>query len=182
MASCSLYHFGLPQSLEDEGGWRSEKIIKTFDIHARYCFRTFGDVITINEPYVVAVGGCEKAVARIGTRAYKAAYNVIKAHAKAHSYSKVRKQHGLVPIALNSDCRTSANSVVDQKATKGYLSFTLDGFVRTIFTAGEYPAIMKSRISAMYSKQGYLSSRLLEFTKEEKMMIIGTTDFFALNC
>ncbi|KAM9193193.1 LOW QUALITY PROTEIN: cytosolic beta-glucosidase-like [Mergus octosetaceus] len=33
MASCSLYHFDLPQSLEDRG-WRSEKIIETFDIHA----------------------------------------------------------------------------------------------------------------------------------------------------
>lgn len=78
--------------------------------------------------------------------------------------------------------RTSANSVADQKATRGYLPFTLDGFVRTIFTAGEYPAIMKSWIPAMHSKQGYLSSRLLEFTKEEKMMIVGTADFFALNC
>lgn len=43
MTSCLLYNFGLPQSLEDEGGWRSEKIIETFDIHAKYYFRTFGD-------------------------------------------------------------------------------------------------------------------------------------------
>ncbi|CAN0114146.1 unnamed protein product [Bubo scandiacus] len=43
MTSCSLYHFGLPQSLEDEGGWRSEKIIETFDTHAKYSFRAFGD-------------------------------------------------------------------------------------------------------------------------------------------
>ncbi|KAM6261684.1 LOW QUALITY PROTEIN: cytosolic beta-glucosidase-like [Porphyrio hochstetteri] len=59
----SLYHFGLPQYLEDESGWRSEKIIKTFDIHAKYCFRTFGDEITIHEPYVAAIGGCEKGIA-----------------------------------------------------------------------------------------------------------------------
>ncbi|CAN0040545.1 unnamed protein product, partial [Bubo scandiacus] len=55
------------------------------------------------------------------------------------------------------------------------------GFVRTIFTDGEYPAITKSQISAMHSKQGYLSSRFLEFTKEEKIIIMGTADFFALN-
>ncbi|KAM6135735.1 LOW QUALITY PROTEIN: cytosolic beta-glucosidase-like [Phoenicopterus ruber ruber] len=146
----SLYHFGLPQSLEDEGGWRSEKITETFDIHVKYCFRTFGDVIAINEPYVVAIDGCEK---------------------------------GVAPALLSTQIgRTSMNSVADQKATKGYLSFTLDRFVRTIFTGGEYPAIMKSRISAMHSKQGYLSSRLLEFTKEEKIMIMGTANFFALNC
>ncbi|KAM6268203.1 LOW QUALITY PROTEIN: cytosolic beta-glucosidase-like [Spheniscus humboldti] len=175
------YHFGLPQSLEDEGGWRSEKIIETFDIHAKYYFRTFGDVITINEPYIVAIGGCEKGIARIGTRAYKAAYNVIKAHAKAHCCDKILgENNGFVSIALNSDCRTSTNSVADQKATKGYLSFTLDGFVRTVFTDSEYPAIMKSWISAMHSKQGYLSSRLLEFTKEEKIMIMSIADFFAL--
>lgn len=64
MPSCSLYYFGLPQSLEDESDWRSEKIIETFDIHVKYCFRTFGDsVITINDPYVVAIGGYEKCIA-----------------------------------------------------------------------------------------------------------------------
>ncbi|KAM6346014.1 LOW QUALITY PROTEIN: cytosolic beta-glucosidase-like [Podargus strigoides] len=106
------YHFDLPQSLEDEGGWRSEKIVETFDIHAKYCFRTFGDVITINELYVVATGGCEKGIAPV-----------------------------LVP-ELTRQLRMTA------------------------FTDGEYPAVMKSWISAMHSKQGYLSPRPLEFTKE----------------
>ncbi|KAM9236187.1 LOW QUALITY PROTEIN: cytosolic beta-glucosidase-like [Leptosomus discolor] len=170
----------LPQSLEDESGWRSEKIIEAFDICAKCCFRTFGVSDHYNEPYVVAIGGCEKGIIPVGTRGHKAAYNMIKAHAKAHSCGKIwRKQCGLVCIALNSGLEPT-NSVADQKVTKGYLSFTLDGFVRTIFTDGDYLAMMKS-ISAMHSKQGYSSSRLLEFAKEEKIMIMGTAEFFALN-
>ncbi|KAM6361772.1 LOW QUALITY PROTEIN: cytosolic beta-glucosidase-like [Alca torda] len=64
--------------------------------------------------------------------------------------------------------------------TTGFIN-QKDGFVRTMFTDGEYPAVMKSQISLMHSKQGYLPSRLLECTKEEKNMIMCTADFFALN-
>uniref|UniRef100_A0A8C8S6Q4 Cytosolic beta-glucosidase n=1 Tax=Pelusios castaneus TaxID=367368 RepID=A0A8C8S6Q4_9SAUR len=191
----TLYHFDLPQHLEDQGGWRSDAISEAFDNYAQFCFRTFGDRvklwITINEPYVVAKDGYEKGIVapgilEPGTGAYRTAHNMIKAHAKAwHSYDVLfrKKQHGLVSIALNSDWAEPLDPActADQEATKRYMAFCLDWFAEPIFTSGDYPAIMNSQVSVMSSKQGYRSSRLPEFTEEEKRMIKGTADFFALN-
>ncbi|XP_062991267.1 cytosolic beta-glucosidase-like [Elgaria multicarinata webbii] len=191
----TLYHFDLPQPLEDQGGWRSGATAEAFDAYAQFCFRTFGDRvklwITINEPYVVAVLGYEKGlmapgVTEPGTGAYLAAHNMIKAHAAAwHSYDRLfrKKQGGLVSIALNSDWAEpfNPNSLADREAAKRHLAFCLDWFATPIFLDGDYPAVMKSKIAAVCKRQGSPSSRLLEFTSEEKTMIKGTADFFALN-
>ncbi|XP_038254141.1 cytosolic beta-glucosidase-like [Dermochelys coriacea] len=191
----TLYHFDLPQHLEDQGGWSSDAITEVFDSYAQFCFRTFGDRVklwvTINEPYVVANDGYEKGIVAPGIMepgigAYRTAHNMIKAHAKAwHSYNLLfrKKQHGLVSIALNSDWAEPLDPtcLADQEATKRYMAFCLDWFAEPIFISGDYPVIMKSQISVMSTKQGYLSSRLPEFTEEEKMMIKGTADFFSLN-
>lgn len=86
-------------------------------------------------------------------------------------------------IALNSDWAEpfDPNSVADQEAAKRHVAFCLDWFATPIFLNGDYPAIMKSQISAVCKRQGSPSSRLPEFTEEEKMMIKGTADFFSLN-
>ncbi|KFK37527.1 hypothetical protein AALP_AA4G268600, partial [Arabis alpina] len=40
----TLFHYDLPQSLEDEyGGWISRKVIKDFTAYADVCFREFGN-------------------------------------------------------------------------------------------------------------------------------------------
>nr|XP_028599616.1 cytosolic beta-glucosidase-like isoform X1 [Podarcis muralis]XP_028599617.1 cytosolic beta-glucosidase-like isoform X1 [Podarcis muralis]XP_028599618.1 cytosolic beta-glucosidase-like isoform X1 [Podarcis muralis] len=191
----TLYHFDLPQRLEDQGGWRSGATVEAFDSYAQFCFRTFGDRvklwITINEPYVMAeLGYAEGTMApgikELGTGAYLAAHNMIKAHAAAwHTYDRLfrKTQGGLVSIALNSDWAEpfDPNSVADQEAAKRHVAFCLDWFATPIFLNGDYPAIMKSQISAVCKRQGSPSSRLPEFTQEEKMMIKGTADFFSLN-
>ncbi|KAJ6659401.1 hypothetical protein lerEdw1_019133 [Lerista edwardsae] len=191
----TLFHFDLPQCLEDQGGWQSDAVVKAFDNYAQFCFRTFGDRvklwITINEPYVLAELGYEKGVMapgikEPGTGAYLAAHNLIRAHATAwHSYDTLfrAKQSGFVSIALNSDWAEPFNPAdpADQEAAKRHMAFCLDWFATPIFLDGDYPAIMKSQISAVSKRQGCLSSRLPEFTKEEKIMIKGTTDFFSLN-
>lgn len=191
----TLYHFDLPQCFEDQGGWRSESTVKAFDNYAQFCFRTFGDRvkfwITINEPYVVADLGYEKgimapAVKEPGVGAYLVAHNLIKAHATAwHSYDTLFRtmQGGFVSIALNSDWAEPFNPAdpADQAAAKRHIAFCLDWFATPIFLNGDYPTIMKSQVSALSKRQGFSSSRLPEFTEEERMMIKGTADFFSLN-
>ncbi|XP_012861043.1 cytosolic beta-glucosidase [Echinops telfairi] len=190
----TLYHFDLPQSLEDQGGWLSEAIIDSFDKYAQFCFRTFGDRVkqwlTINEPSLLAVfaydsGIFPPGVPRMGTGGYQAAHNLIKAHARSwHSYDSFfrKEQKGMVSIALFAGWLEPAdpNSLADQEATQRAMAFHLDFFAKPIFIDGDYPEVVKSRVAAMSKRQGYPSSRLPEFTEEEKKMIKGTADFFAV--
>ncbi|XP_043918017.1 cytosolic beta-glucosidase-like [Protopterus annectens] len=191
----TLYHLDLPQALEDRGGWRSEKIVDSFDKYAKFCFRTFGDRVklwlTINEPYIVSRLGYEDGilppeVKEQGVALYQVAHNMIKAHARVwHSYDTLfrKEQSGLVSIVLYSGWAEpfNPNSVDDKAASERYLEFMLGWFANPVFLDGDYPAVMKSRIQNLSKSQGLSSSRLPEFTEDEKRMIKGTADFFALN-
>lgn len=93
----TLYHWDLPQSLQDEyGGWESEKIVKDFANYARICFQFFGDRvkywITINEAWSVAIGGYEQGTKAPGFvseaqggvgKPYLVAHHLLLAHAQA---------------------------------------------------------------------------------------------------
>lgn len=190
----AIYHFDLPQALEDQGGWLSEGIVEAFDKYAQFCFRTFGDRVkqwlTINEPNILALlaydmGIFAPGVPHFGTGGYQAAHNLIKAHARSwHSYDSLfrKEQKGFVSLSLFFCWLEPAepNSVLDQEATKRAINFQLDLFAKPIFIDGDYPELVKSQIASMSEKQGYPSSRLPEFTEEEKKMIKGTADFFAV--
>lgn len=190
----TLYHFDLPQALEDQGGWLSEAIIESFDEYAQFCFSTFGDRvkqwITINEPNLFALltydlGVFPPGVPHHGIGGYQATHNLIKAHARSwHSYDSLfrKGQKGMVSLALFAGWVEPAdpNSASDQEAAQRAMAFHLDIFAKPIFIDGDYPEVVKSQVASMSKKQGYPSSRLPEFTEEEKRMIKGTADFFAV--
>lgn len=52
----TLYHWDLPQALEDQGGWTNRKILDWFAQYADVCTRAFGDKVkhwmVLNEPVV----------------------------------------------------------------------------------------------------------------------------------
>jgi len=59
ISTCAtIYHWDLPQPLEDIGGWASRSIVSAFVEFAKVCYKELGDVvdswITINEPLCVA--------------------------------------------------------------------------------------------------------------------------------
>ena len=52
--NATLYHWDLPQALEDQGGWLNRDTVKWYGEYASLLFREFGDRIpmwaTVNEP------------------------------------------------------------------------------------------------------------------------------------
>ncbi|XP_071507223.1 lactase/phlorizin hydrolase-like [Diadema antillarum] len=191
----TLYHWDLPQALQDKGGWDSEDIIDYFADYAELCFQRFGDRvplwITFNEPWIVSVFGYGTGIfapglAEIGSAPYRVTHNIIRSHAAAyHRYDDRYKasQNGKVGITLNSDWsepydRTNQTSL---DASDRALNFNIGWFAHPIFINGDYPEIMKTKVARKSAAQGFNQSRLPEFTEAEKAYIRGTGDFFGLN-
>lgn len=45
----TLYHYDLPQVLEDHGGWLNSSISGLFEDYARFCFQTYGDRVSCKQ-------------------------------------------------------------------------------------------------------------------------------------
>ena len=89
----TMYHWDLPQALEEFGGWRNESTVKHFADYARLLYGNFGDRVkkwvTFNEIWSFCVMGYEWGVHAPGSgkspdRGYLCAHNALKAHAVAY--------------------------------------------------------------------------------------------------
>lgn len=88
----TMYHWDLPQNLQDLGGWTNPLISDWFEDYARVLFQLFGDRVktwvTINEPKQIGVFGYDGKKFAPGTNAggigaYLVAKNIVMAHAQA---------------------------------------------------------------------------------------------------
>ncbi|KAK2906305.1 lactase/phlorizin hydrolase-like isoform X2 [Channa argus] len=191
----TIYHWDLPQALQNLGGWDNVDMIDIFNDFCDFCFATFGDRvkfwITFNQPHSIAwsgygLGQIPPNVKNPGTAPYRVAHNLIKAHAKAyHTYDdKYRKtQGGLVSIALNANWMEPKDVNVPREvvAADRAMQFQLGWFAHPIFKNGDYPDTMKWQVGNKSELQRLSESRLPSFTQEEKSFIRGTADIFCLN-
>jgi beta-glucosidase len=182
----TLYHWDLPQALEDRyGGWLNRQIVPDFGEYARTCFEAFGDRvthwITLNESWTVAVQGYNdgsKAPGKVDNPAvnvYKAGHNLVLAHARAaHIYKQefAATQKGLIGIANCGDFRypKRTSSEGDVEAAERAMIFQYAWLSDPFFT-GDYPPEMRER----------LGNRLPHFTAKERRELLGSTDFLGLN-
>lgn len=60
-ACLTIYHWDLPQKLQDKGGWANREIVGWFTEYAKTLFSEYGDLvdywITLNEPWCVSMLG-----------------------------------------------------------------------------------------------------------------------------
>lgn len=107
LPNVTLYHWDLPQILEDKGGWVSRDSIEWFGEYAYKMFNTFGDLVkmwsTVNEPIATYVGYAHGGFAPGYTNekwGNQARHNILTAHGKA------------VQAFRASDCRNGNVGVV----------------------------------------------------------------------
>ncbi|MEE2039925.1 GH1 family beta-glucosidase [Nocardiopsis sp. CT-R113] len=119
----TLYHWDLPQALEDEGGWRVRDTAHRFAEYSRIVADRLGDRvnrwITLNEPFCSAfVGhavGRHAPGTREGTPALAAAHHLLLAHGMAAGELRAAAA-GDVGITLNPDHLLPASDSDDDRA------------------------------------------------------------------
>lgn len=96
----TLYHWDLPQALQDEGGWAHSDTIQRFADYAEVVARRLGDrvdsIATLNEPWVVATLGHEKGIFAPGLTDRRLAMRVSHHLLMAHGLA-VQALRALVP-------------------------------------------------------------------------------------
>lgn len=191
----TLYHWDLPQALEDLGGWLNPEVADWFEEYARVCFQEFGSVvkfwITLNEPRETSLSGygggyAAPGVVGPGTHAYTAAHHQIRAHARAYRLYEAEfkeSQGGQCGITLNVNWAEpkDPNNSEDLEASDRATDFMLGWFAHPIYVNGRYPPRMREKVDAKSQAQGFNVSRLPDFTEEESAMIAGSFDFLGLN-
>ncbi|NXG74824.1 KLOTB protein, partial [Baryphthengus martii] len=177
-------YLGLPGPLLQTGGWLNQSTAYAFQDYAALCFRELGDLvklwITINEPNRLS-----DVYNRSSNDTYWAAHNLLIAHALAwRIYDEQYRsfQYGKVSLSLHSDWAEPANPYLQShsKAANRFLQFEIGWFANPIFKTGDYPAAMREYIG-FKNRKGLSFSSLPSFTSEEKQLIKGAADFYALN-
>ncbi|XP_047122092.1 myrosinase 1-like [Schistocerca piceifrons] len=191
----TLFHWDLPQKLQDIGGWPNPRIADYFEEYARLAFENFGDRVkwwlTFNEPNVMCSGYGEErqkapAINAHGFGEYMCGYTLLLGHARAYRLydSEYRAtQNGSVGITLNSDFyEPASDSQADIDAAERAQQFHLGWFAHPIFSEeGNYPAVMIERVDNNSLEAGIWISRLPKFTAQEIEDLKGSADFFGLN-
>ncbi|KAM3964800.1 myrosinase 1-like [Aphomia sociella] len=189
----TLYHWDLPQKLQELGGWTNPYIIDWFADYVRVVFGLYGDRvkkwITINEPLLICYNGygSDEMAPQLnisGVADYICAKNLLLAHAKAYNiYNDEFRptQKGVIGITISAqwyEPESEEHTVAAEDANQ----FDWGIYANPIFSeSGDYPAVIKERIAAKSAEQGFSRSRLMEFTTEEVDYVRGTSDFFGIN-
>jgi beta-glucosidase len=131
-SAVTLYHWDLPQALEDKGGWRSRDTAYRFAEFADIVFRALGDRVgrwfTLNEPWCSAFLGYEHGQHAPGLHdraaAYRAVHHLLLAHGlgvRAHAAAGVKAPIGVVinamtprPATRRSEDLEAADRAADQ--------------------------------------------------------------------
>lgn len=147
----TLYHWDLPQKLQDIGGWDNREIIEYFVEYAETMYKSLGDKVknwfTFNEPWCISHLGYGIGEHAPGFKdeamAIRVSHNLNLAHAKAvKAFRAMEIKDGKIGIVLNAaPSYPFAQTIEDRNASKVF-----DGYFNRWFfepcLKGEYPKDM----------------------------------------
>jgi beta-glucosidase len=146
----TLYHWDLPQALEDQGGWPTRETVDEFLAYTEQVVDGVGDLvtdwITINEPWVATTLGYIEGVFAPGRQSWvdglAAAHHLLLAHGRAVELIHQKSPGAKVGIAL--DCRPSSPATEDDSdANRHFDGFRNRWYFDPVF-GKDYPADMIS--------------------------------------
>jgi beta-glucosidase len=183
----TLYHWDLPQVLQDEGGWSERATAEAFSVYTDVVTRCLGDRvkhwITHNEPWCASHLGYRTGLhapgLRDGSAAVRASHHLLLSHGWALPIVRANSPGAEVGITLNlTQAVPASNSEEDHEACRA-----LDGSLNRWFLEplyrGQYPAdVVLDLVRA-----GELPpDRLRSLVREGDMRTIAqTTDFLGVN-
>ena len=186
----TMFHWDLPQRLQEIGGWTNPEIVDLFVDYARVLITHFGDRVqfwsTFNEPLQTCLASYNydqmaPGLDWGGIPNYLCTHNVIKAHAEVYHMYKEMNQTGKMGIVCDTAWNEpKTDSAADLQASEQAHQFTYGWYMHPIII-GDYPQIMIDRIGNHSEDQGFVKSRLPKFTPEEIVRIKGTSDYVAIN-
>ena len=149
-AFVTLYHWDLPQHLEDEGGWLNRETAYKFRDYADLISKAFGNRVhsyaTLNEPFCSAFLGYEVGVHAPGIVGKefgkKAAHHLLLAHGLAMQVLAKNSPNTLNGIVLNfTPCYPESDSIEDITAAAFADGYFNQWYIKPLFD-GEYPEII----------------------------------------
>jgi beta-glucosidase len=155
-AYVTLYHWDLPQALQDRGGWANRETVAAFANYADVVVRRLGDRvknwITHNEPWCTSFLGYAIGEHAPGIRngpALAAAHHVLLSHGEAVPVLRAGSRGAQVGITLNfSPAYPASDSAGDQAAARRHDGFFNRWFLDPLYGRG-YPADMVALYGAM---------------------------------
>lgn len=153
----TLYHWDLPQVLQDRGGWANRETADHFTRYAETIFRTLGDRvpfwITHNEPFCSGILGHHLGMHAPGLKdmatAFRAIHHILLSHGQAVRVYRELGLQGQIGITLNlMPVYPASDDPVDRGAQRA-----LDGVMNRWFLdavlKGAYPEDMITMLGAL---------------------------------
>lgn len=182
----TLYHWDLPQALQDEGGWPARTTAEAFAEYADVVSRHLGDRvkhwITHNEPAVAGFQGYLTGRHAPGIRdwnaALRAAHHLLLSHGWAVPIIRGNSRKAELGIALNLMPAVPASaSAADFDACRHF-----DGYLNRWFLDPLYGRRYPADMVASYMAQGHLPAEGLTFVEDGDFEAIAApTDFLGVN-
>jgi beta-glucosidase len=179
----TLYHWDLPQALQDKGGWPQRSTALAFGDYAAVIAQALGDrvrhFITVNEPWVSAYLGHGAGIHAPGHRdlaeSYAAAHHLLLGHGLAAQAVRAHAPGAQVGVTLNLYQTYPAHETsADRAAAHRQDGFQNRWYLDPVFDRG-YPQDMVELLgSASPQAQGLLLPGDLE-------IMAAPTDFLGVN-
>jgi beta-glucosidase len=177
----TIYHWDLPQKLQDKGGWVNRQISDDFEQYASCLFERFDGLvdwwITLNEPYCSSYLGYWRGEHAPGiydfSSALAAAHHLLLSHGKAVRKFREMKTQGEIGIVLNMEYYYPLRDCDEDHRAAAVSHAVFNSWFTEPLYNGRYPKLALEHLSG--------KAILPDMPDSDFEIISSKTDFLGLN-